>query len=86
MKNITLKIDEETYRKARVRAAEAGTSVSAVVRQYLSHFASGEEDDAHARRVESLRQLYARADARATSRKRPVKPLSRDEIYSERLR
>ena len=86
MKNITLKIDEETYRKARVRAAETGTSVSAVVRQYLSRFASGEEDDAQAKRVESLRQLYARADARATPRKRPVKPLTRDEIYSERLR
>ena len=29
-KNITLKIDEETYRKARVRAAKRGTSVSAI--------------------------------------------------------
>ena len=31
-KNITVKIDEETYRKARVRAAKDGTSVSGMVR------------------------------------------------------
>ena len=38
MKNITLSVDDETYRLARIRAAEAGTSVSALVRAYLSDF------------------------------------------------
>ena len=32
MKNITVSVDEETYRLSRIRAAEAGTSVSALVR------------------------------------------------------
>lgn len=86
MKNITLKIDDETYRKARVRAAKEGTSVSAVVREYLGAFAAGDTDDAHAQRVEALQQLYAKADARATSRDSPLVPLTRDEIYAERLR
>ena len=36
MKNITVTLDEETYRKARIRAAELETSVSAVVRKYLT--------------------------------------------------
>ena len=36
MRNITVSIDEETHRRARVRAAELGTSVSALVRGYLS--------------------------------------------------
>ncbi|MCE2404317.1 MAG: hypothetical protein J4F43_04070 [Dehalococcoidia bacterium] len=35
MKNITVSLDEETYRLSRIKAAEAGTSVSALVRSYL---------------------------------------------------
>ncbi len=36
MKNITVSVDEETYRRARVKAAQAGTSVSALVRSFLA--------------------------------------------------
>ncbi|MYA23517.1 MAG: hypothetical protein F4Z30_12385 [Gemmatimonadetes bacterium] len=35
MKNITVSIDEETYRLARIRAAELDTSVSALVQDHL---------------------------------------------------
>ena len=42
MKNITVTLDDETYRKARIRAAELDTSVSAIVRKYLTEFAEGE--------------------------------------------
>lgn len=35
MKNITISVDDETYRLSRAKAAEAGTSVSALVRGYL---------------------------------------------------
>ena len=35
MKNITVSVDEETHRLARLRAEELGTSVSALVRGYL---------------------------------------------------
>ena len=35
MKNITVSVDEETYRLSRIKAAESGTSVSALVRDYL---------------------------------------------------
>jgi len=86
MKNITLKIDDETYRKARIRAANDGTSVSAMVRTYLVALSSGTEDEAHQRRVAALREIYAEADARATPRSAPLIPLTRDEIYAERLR
>jgi plasmid stability protein len=44
MKNITVSVDEDLYRKARVRAAELDTSVSAVVRDFLADFARGETD------------------------------------------
>lgn len=42
MKNITVTLDDETYRKARMRAAELDTSVSAIVRKYLTEFAESE--------------------------------------------
>ena len=35
MRNITVSVDDETYRQARIRAAELDTSVSALVRDYL---------------------------------------------------
>ena len=36
MKNITVSVDDATYRHARIRAAELDTSVSALVRDYLA--------------------------------------------------
>lgn len=36
MKNITVSVDDETYRKARVYAAANDTSISAIVKAYLS--------------------------------------------------
>ena len=36
MKNITLALDDETYRLARIRAAEQGRSVSALFKQIVS--------------------------------------------------
>jgi plasmid stability protein len=44
MKNITVSVDDETYRRARVKAAESATSVSALVRRFLSEPASAESD------------------------------------------
>jgi uncharacterized protein (DUF2336 family) len=35
MKNVTVSVPDEVYRVARVRAAEAGSSVSALVADYL---------------------------------------------------
>lgn len=40
MRNITVSVDEETHRLARIRAAELDTSVSALVRDYLKSLAS----------------------------------------------
>jgi plasmid stability protein len=40
MKNITVSLDDELYRRAQIRAAQEDTSVSAVVRRFLIEFAS----------------------------------------------
>ena len=45
MKNITVSVDEGTYRLARIRAAELDTSVSALVRSYLMSLVRDRGDD-----------------------------------------
>jgi plasmid stability protein len=42
MKNVTIAIDDETHRRARIRAAELGTSLSALVKDYLNSLADGD--------------------------------------------
>lgn len=42
MKNVTIALDDETHRKARIRAAELGTSLSALVKDYLTGLAAGD--------------------------------------------
>ena len=42
MRNITVSVDEETHRLARIRAAELDTSVSALVREFLGNLALGQ--------------------------------------------
>lgn len=45
MANLTLSIDDDLLRKARIRALSRGTSVNALLREYLEHFAdSGRAD------------------------------------------
>jgi hypothetical protein len=39
MASLTLNIDESTLRRARIRALEQGTTVNAIVREYLESFA-----------------------------------------------
>lgn len=60
MKNITVSVDDETYRRARMKAAEKDTSVSALVRQFLAEVAADES------RNERLRRLEAETRAQIT--------------------
>lgn len=45
MTNLTIAVDDDLLQRARVRAAEAGTSVNAVLRDELERFAGGGADD-----------------------------------------
>ncbi|MBA2352003.1 MAG: hypothetical protein H0V78_09535 [Burkholderiales bacterium] len=49
MKNVTVSIPEEIYRRARVKAAADNTSVSKVVSQFLENYGAEEERIAAAR-------------------------------------
>lgn len=52
MKNITVTLDDETYRRARMIAAERDTSVSALVKEFLLGLAAGESDYERLKREE----------------------------------
>ena len=65
MKNIAVSLDEETYRLAHVRAAERGTSVSALVRAYLVALGQGQVieadfDDLRILQDETVAAIHAR--------------------------
>ena len=47
-----LSLDDETWRKARIRAAEANTSVSALVKRFLDELGSGETEFERLKREE----------------------------------
>jgi plasmid stability protein len=85
MKNITVRVDDVTYRQARIRAAEAGTSVSAMVRDFLTSRVN-ETERLEKARIDSLRALYRKAESRSRRRSKPLRPMTRDEIYDERVR
>ena len=81
MKRITVSVDEETYRLAQVRAAEAGTTVSSLVRAYLERLAHGETREERFERLER-KQDEVLAEIRASGRGlRAEDMLSRDELY-----
>lgn len=52
MRNITVTVDDDTYRRARVAAAERDTSVSALVRTFLEQLTSQETEIERLKRQE----------------------------------
>jgi uncharacterized protein YdaU (DUF1376 family) len=52
MKNITVTVDDETYRRARIKAAERDTSVSALVKHFLTELTESESDAERLKREE----------------------------------
>jgi len=75
MKNITVSLDDETYRRARMIAAQRDTSVSALVKRFLIELASGETRFERLKRQE--RELRERVTAFRASDQ-----LSREEVHT----
>ncbi len=77
MKNITVSLDDEVYRRARMAAAERATSVSALVKRFLTDLGSGESETERLKREErALRERITRF--RASDR------IARDELHDRR--
>ncbi len=75
MANLTLTIDEDVLRRARIRALERGTSVNAVVREFIERYAGGE------REREALRAFGELADRAQASSGPRGRSWSRAELY-----
>jgi plasmid stability protein len=74
MKNITVSVDDETYRAARIKAAEQDRSVSSLVKQFLAEFARGESETERLKRKEKALRA-------AVSAFRGADRLPRDEAH-----
>jgi negative regulator of replication initiation len=84
MKNITVTVDDEIYRRARIRAAEIGTSVSRVVKDGLVSFAA-ESTGAEAR-GQRIRAIHAGVMERLKGvPAEPVQRNWREKMYDDRF-
>jgi hypothetical protein len=78
MKNITVSGPEDVYRRARVHAAEQGTSVSALVAEFLESLS---DKDAEFARLEALQHKVQSEIVAFSAGDR----LSRDELYDQAM-
>jgi hypothetical protein len=78
MRNITVSVDDDTYKRARIAAAERDTSVSALVKAYFEQLGSHEAEIEHLKRQE--RELRNRIEAFSASDR-----LRREELHSRSL-
>lgn len=79
MVNVTLSIDEDLLRRARIRALEEDTSVNALVRRYLQSYAGTSEAEQAVAEVLELAQ-GSRASSGPEGRS-----WTREDLYEERL-
>ena len=75
MRNITVSLDDETYIRARVAAAERDSSVSALVKAFLEQLASQETETERLKRLE--REIRSRIVSFCASDR-----LSREELHN----
>ncbi len=88
MANLTLAIDDELLRSARVKAVQLGTSVNDVCREAIERFASdGSGDDflRELRAVSARGRRRAAADAASAEARPPSRQALMDEALQQRL-
>lgn len=77
--NLTITVDDELLRRARMRALAQGTSVNAVLRDFLASYAGSEvEGSARARLAELARGSSASSGSQGRT-------WAREDLYAERL-
>ncbi|PZF83430.1 FitA-like ribbon-helix-helix domain-containing protein [Jiangella anatolica] len=75
MANVTLKLDDDLVRRARIRALEQGTSMNAVIRRFLEEFTGGDV------RAQGLRRFLDLAGETRTGSGPEGRAWSRDDLY-----
>jgi len=77
MANLTITVDEELLKKARIRALEEGTSVNAVLRDFLNSYVKD-----HRIRRNAVREILTLS--RQAQSRRGRRTWSRDELHERR--
>jgi hypothetical protein len=75
MTNLTLTVDEDILRLARIKALEMGTSVNALVREYLKQLAG------RSTAAEGVAEFLAATDGAGAGSGTEGRSWSRDELY-----
>lgn len=82
MKNITISVDDELYRLARIKAAEQSTSISALFKAYIVQLTDSDVAETEFQRLErEERELREELRTRQLSLN-PAHNLSREELHS----
>jgi hypothetical protein len=82
MKNITISVDDELYRLARIKAAEQSTSISALFKAYILQLTGSDAAETEFQRLErEEKELREELRTRQLSLN-PAHNLSREELHS----
>ena len=80
MTNLTITVDEETVKRARIRALEEGTSVNALLRVYLEEYSGVRRE-----RLEAARRILESSRESASGSGPGGRAWRREDAYEERL-
>jgi len=77
--NLTITIDDDVLRRARIRALEQGTSVNCILREFLESYAGAEEE------VRARHRLVEMAHGLGDEKCSGGRSWTRESIYEDRL-
>ncbi len=93
MSNLTVSLDDELIKQARIRVAQQGTSLSAKVRELLQQYVNGTDDATKRLREEATAHLMLAIESAtlatqtpAPSYNAPGKSTLREELYADDFR
>lgn len=81
MTNLTITVDEQILKRARMRALEEDTSVNAVLRERLEEYAGNRQEQ-----IEAARRIVESSRASRSGSGPGGRKWSREAAYEERLR
>ena len=93
MSNLTISLDDELIKQARIRVAQQGTSLSAKVRELLQQYVNGTDDATKRLREEATAKLMMAIESATLATHPPpphaqvmTKATLRDALYAEDFR
>ena len=93
MSNLTVSLDDELIKQARIRVAQQGISLSAKVRELLQHYVNGTDEATHRLREEATAKLMLAIESATLATHAPppsaqsmAKATLREQLYAENFR